>query len=52
VLMNAALLLYAAGKGASLPACLPLARAALENGAAARKLDELVQAPLAAGKRG
>lgn len=52
VLMNAAMLLYAAGKGATLPACLPLARAALEGGAAARKLDELVQVPLAAGKRG
>jgi len=52
VLMNAAMLLYAAGKGTSLTACLAIARAALEGGAAARKLDELVQAPLAAGKRG
>jgi anthranilate phosphoribosyltransferase len=54
-LINAAMLLYAAGKGPSLPACLPAARTALESGAAARKLDELVQEPLAtvaAGKRG
>jgi anthranilate phosphoribosyltransferase len=50
--MNAALLLYAAGKGATLPACLPMARVALESGTAGRKLDELVQAPLAVGKRG
>jgi anthranilate phosphoribosyltransferase len=48
VLMNAALLLYAAGKGASLSACFPAARAALEGGAAARKLDELVRQPVAA----
>jgi len=49
VLINAAMLLYAAGKGASLTACLPVARTALEGGAAARKLDELVQEPVAAG---
>ena len=49
VLINAAMLLYAAGKGTSLTACLPAARAALEGGAAARKLDELVQEPVAAG---
>lgn len=48
VLMNAAMLLYAAGKGASLAGCLPLARAAVEGGAAARKLDELLQQPIAA----
>jgi anthranilate phosphoribosyltransferase len=48
VLMNAALLLYAAGKGPSLAACLPTARAAVEGGAAARKLDELMQQPIAA----
>jgi anthranilate phosphoribosyltransferase len=48
VLMNAALLLYAAGKGASLSACFPAARAALEGGTAARKLDELVRQPVAA----
>ncbi len=52
VLMNAALLLYAAGKGATLPACLPIARVALESGAAGRKLDELVQVSLAVSKRG
>lgn len=48
VLMNAAMLLYAAGKGASLSACFPAARAALDGGAAARKLDELAQQPVAA----
>lgn len=48
VLMNAAMLLYAAGKGASLAACFPIARAAIEGGAAARKLDELAQEPIAA----
>jgi anthranilate phosphoribosyltransferase len=48
VLMNAAMVLYAAGKGVSLAACLPIARAAVESGAAARKLDELVQEPIAA----
>jgi anthranilate phosphoribosyltransferase len=48
VLMNAALLLYAAGKGSSLTTCFPIARAAIEGGAAARKLEELVQAPIAA----
>ncbi|MGQ0695876.1 MAG: anthranilate phosphoribosyltransferase [Nitrospiraceae bacterium] len=41
VLINASMLLYAAGKGASLTACMPAARAAIEGGAAARKLDEL-----------
>ncbi len=41
VLMNAAMLLYAAGKGESLATAYPLAKAALEGGAAARKLDEL-----------
>jgi anthranilate phosphoribosyltransferase len=45
VLMNAAMLLYAAGKGASLTDCFPSARAAINWGAAARKLDELVQSP-------
>ena len=52
VLMNAAMLLYAAGKGASLTACLPLARAAIDGGAAGRKLDELVQAPMVAASSG
>jgi len=55
VLMNAAMLLYAAGKGASLTACFPAARAAIDGGAAAHKLDELAQEPVvaaAAGKRG
>ena len=48
VLMNAAMLLYAAGKGTSLSACYPTVRAALEGGAAARKLEELVRKPVAA----
>lgn len=48
VLMNAALLLYAAGKGSSLSVCFPAARAAVDGGAAARKLDELVQESVAA----
>ncbi len=52
VLMNAAMLLYVAGKGASLTACYPAVRAALEQGAAARKLETLIQAPVAAGKPG
>jgi len=48
VLMNAAMLLYAAGRGVSLSACFPAARAALDGGAAGRKLDELVRQPVAA----
>ena len=54
VLINASMLLYVAGKGASLTACIPAARAAIEGGAAARKLDELAQEPIAvtaAGER-
>jgi len=43
VLMNAAMLLYAAGKGDSLSACYPMAKAAIEQGAAARKLEELTR---------
>jgi anthranilate phosphoribosyltransferase len=46
------MLLYAAGKGASLTACLPAARAAIDGGAAARKLDELIQEPVVAGLAG
>ncbi len=52
VLINAAMLLYAAGKGPSLTACLPMARTAIDGGAAARKLDELVQEPIAAASAG
>ncbi len=48
VLMNAAMLLYAAGKGVSLSACFPAVRVALDGGAAGRKLDELVRQPVAA----
>jgi anthranilate phosphoribosyltransferase len=47
VLMNAAMLLYAAGKGVSLAACFPAARAAIEGGAAARKLEDLVKQSVA-----
>ncbi len=51
VLLNAALLLYAAGKGASITACVPLARRAIEDGAAARKLEELTRAPASADSK-
>ena len=50
--MNAALILYAAGKGATWAVCVPLARRALEEGAAARKLEELTQAPVGIGTTG
>jgi anthranilate phosphoribosyltransferase len=46
VLINSALILYAAGKGATWASCVPLARRALEEGAAARKLEELAQEPV------
>lgn len=49
VLLNAALLLYAAGKAPSVSACLPAARRALEEGAAAKKLEELTHEPVASG---
>jgi len=51
VLLNAALLLYAAGKGSSIAACIPLARRAIDEGAAARKLEELSQEPVTSGAR-
>jgi anthranilate phosphoribosyltransferase len=41
VVINAALLLYAGGKGSSIAACVPLAQQTLDSGAAARKLAEL-----------
>jgi len=41
VVMNAAMLLYAAGKAGSIAAAVPLAQRALESGAAAQKLAEL-----------
>jgi anthranilate phosphoribosyltransferase len=41
LLLNAAMLLYAAGKGSSIASCVPLARQAVESGAAARKLTAL-----------
>lgn len=49
--MNAALILYAAGKGATWASCLPLARRALEE-AAAKKLEELTQEPVGIGVTG
>jgi anthranilate phosphoribosyltransferase len=52
VVLNASLLLYAAGKGPSLAACAPMARRAIEEGAASRKLEELSQAPVASGAAG
>lgn len=45
VVMNAALLLYAAGKTPSISAAIPLAAGVLESGAAARKLEELALSP-------
>lgn len=51
VLLNAAMLLYAAGKGASMAVCVPIARRALEDGAAARKLVELVREPATVGRK-
>jgi anthranilate phosphoribosyltransferase len=41
VVLNAAMLLYAAGKTQSITAGVPLAQQALDSGAAARKLEEL-----------
>jgi anthranilate phosphoribosyltransferase len=49
VLMNAALILYAAGKGTTWASCIPLARRVLEDGSAARKLEELTQEPVGIG---
>jgi anthranilate phosphoribosyltransferase len=51
VLLNAAVLLYAAGKGTSMAACVPIARRALEEGAVARKLEELAQEPAGIGRK-
>ncbi|WP_447975324.1 anthranilate phosphoribosyltransferase [Nitrospira sp. Kam-Ns4a] len=45
IVLNAALLLYAAGKAPSISAAVPVARQAIESGAAARKLEELLVAP-------
>lgn len=50
VLLNAALLLYAAGKATSLADCVPLARRTIEDGAAARKLEALTNVSVAAGR--
>ncbi len=48
MLLNAAMLLYAAGKGPSIAGCLGTARRALESGQASAKLAELA-APRSAG---
>ncbi len=45
VVLNAAMLLYAAGQAASITAAVPVARQTIESGAAARKLEELVGVP-------
>jgi anthranilate phosphoribosyltransferase len=50
VLLNAGLLLYAGGRGTSLAECTSMARRALEDGAAAKKLETLARAPVAAGQ--
>ena len=42
MLLNAAMLLYAAGKGTSISGNIETARRALESGQAKAKLDELV----------
>ncbi|HXF94197.1 MAG TPA: anthranilate phosphoribosyltransferase [Nitrospiraceae bacterium] len=44
VALNAAMLLYAAGKGPSISFCLPMAQRAIDSGAAARKLADLTRA--------
>jgi anthranilate phosphoribosyltransferase len=47
VLLNAGLLLYAGGKSGSLTDSMSLARRALEDGGAAKKLEALTQTPVA-----
>lgn len=49
MLLNAAMLLYAAGKGPSIAACVPPAKQAVESGAAGRKLTALTGMRTAAG---
>lgn len=51
IVLNAAMLLYAAGKGPSISSCVPVAHQTIESGAAARKLAELVTGgePIAVG---
>jgi anthranilate phosphoribosyltransferase len=49
MLLNAAMLLYAAGTGPSIAACVPLAKLAPDSGAAARKLAALTRTRTAAG---
>jgi anthranilate phosphoribosyltransferase len=48
VVINAALLLYAGGKGSSIAACVPIAQQMLDSGAAAKKLKELAEASVGA----
>ena len=48
VVLNAAMLLYAAGRALSISAALPLAEQALTSGATARKLEELTGSRLSA----
>ena len=52
VLLNAAMLLYAAGKESSLATCMLLARRAIDDGTAVRKLEELSQQPVITGPGG
>jgi anthranilate phosphoribosyltransferase len=52
VLLNAALLLYAAGKAANVSAGAKLAQQALESGAAVKKLIELAHSAEPAPPRG
>lgn len=49
IVMNAAMLLYAAGKTPSVSAGVPLAQQALDSGAAAKKLDDLIASGEPAG---
>lgn len=51
IVLNAAMLLYAAGKGPSIASCVPVAHQTIESGAAAKKLAELVSGgePIAVG---
>lgn len=48
VVLNAAMLLYAAGKAVSISAGVPFAQQALDSGAAAQKLDKLISSAVSA----
>lgn len=43
VILNAAMALHTAGKGASIKACIPIANELIDSGAAIKKLEELVR---------